>query len=355
MSRSRVIVGLSGGVDSSAAAFLLKKRGYDVIGVTMVTQEMSSSSEESICSAEEAVKDAKRVAEAIGIPHHIIDFKEIFREKVMDYFADEYLHARTPNPCIVCNRYVKWEALLNAGEKMGADMIATGHYARIIKLPDGRYAVSNAASASKDQTYVLYRLTQEQLGRTIMPLGEYEKADIRRIAAEAGMPVADKSDSQEICFIPDNDYASFVKQYTGVDMPKGNFVNINGDVLGEHKGLLHYTVGQRRGLQLPMGHRVFVKELRPDTNEVVIAENEDMFTSEVKADRLSFMGIGDFNDGEEFTGRIRYGHRGTKCRLFRTGEDEITALFDEPVRAATPGQALVLYKNEYIALGGTIK
>lgn len=349
--KKKVVVGMSGGVDSSAAAYLLKEQGYEVIGVTM---RMWNDKEEG-CGGFLAADDAERVAKVLDIPYYVMDFGDAFKKNVMDYFADEYLHARTPNPCIVCNRYVKWEALLERSKELGADYIATGHYAQIKKLANGRYAVCNSVTAAKDQTYALYKLTQEQLAHTIMPVGAYEKSKIREIAEKAGLPVAHKSDSQEICFIPDNDYASFIKRYTGVQMPKGNFVDMKGNVLGEHQGLLNYTIGQRRGLNLPMGHRVFVKELRPETNEVVIAENEDMFTSDVRCNNISFMGTAEFNDGDEFVGKIRYGHKGTPCRIYRTGEDEITARFLEPVRAATPGQALVLYKDDYVALGGTIK
>ena len=349
--KEKVVVGMSGGVDSSVAAYLLKEQGYDVIGVTM---RMWNDKEEG-CGGFSAVDDAKKVAESLDIPYYVMDFSEAFKKHVMDYFAKEYLHARTPNPCIVCNRYVKWEALLERSRELGADYIATGHYARIKRLENGRFAICNSATAAKDQTYALYMLTQDQLAHTIMPVGAYEKSKIREIAEKAGIPVAHKSDSQEICFVPDNDYVSFIKRYTGVQMPKGNFVDIDGNVLGQHQGLLNYTIGQRRGLNLPMGHRVFVKALRPDTNEVVIAENEDMFTSEVKCTSISFMGTADFNDGDEFIGKIRYGHKGTLCRIYKTGDDEITARFSDPVRAATPGQALVLYKDDYVALGGTIK
>lgn len=354
-----VVVGMSGGVDSSVATLLLCEQGYNVIGVTMQiwqdeVEEVLES--EGGCCGWSAVEDARKVAAKLGIPYYVMNFKDVFREKVIDYFVEEYRAARTPNPCIACNRYVKWEALLRRSLDIGADMIATGHYADILRTEDGRYAVCRSGAGEKDQTYALYNLTQEQLSRTVFPLAKLSKPEVRSLAKEAGLPVAEKHDSQEICFVPDKDYAGFIERYTGESATPGNYVNQNGDVLGRHRGLIHYTVGQRRGLGLPMGRRVFVSELRPETNEVVIAEGNEVFSKELKAGKLTFMGAADISrQGERFIGKIRYGHKGAPCTAYRTGSDELTVVFDEEVRAVTKGQALVLYKDDYIAAGGTIR
>lgn len=359
MAKEKVVVGMSGGVDSSVAAYLLKEAGYEVIGVTMqIWQDEAEAvvEENGGCCGLSAVDDARRVAQHLGIPYYVMNFKKEFRKYVMDYFVDEYRRGRTPNPCIACNRYVKWEALLSRSLSIGADYIATGHYARIARLENGRYAVQNSVTAAKDQTYALYNLTQEQLSRTLMPVGAYTKEEIRRIASDIGLPVAQKKDSQEICFIPDNDYASFIERESGVTAPKGNFVNTAGEILGRHEGITHYTVGQRRGLNLPMGHRVFVLEIRPDTNEVVIGENEEVFAHRLKADRVNYMGIPPLALGEEFPcmAKVRYGHKGSPCIVKRTGENEILCTFPEKVRAVTPGQAVVFYHDGCVAGGGTI-
>ena len=415
----KVVVGMSGGVDSSVAAYLLKKQGYEVIGVTMQIWQ-----DEDVCSMEEsggccglsAVEDARRVAAVLDIPYYVMNFKQEFKENVIDYFVSEYLRAQTPNPCIACNRYVKWEALLNRSLSIGASYVATGHYARIARLDNGRYTIKKSVTQAKDQTYALYNLTQHQLAHTLMPVGEYTKDEVRAIAGGLKLPVANKPDSQEICFVPDKDYAGFIEEYlrhqeseddskdigkaveseddskdtrktfeseddskgtgwtvTGnsgenimgnADMGRkkvypglipGNFINTSGEVIGRHKGLVHYTIGQRKGLDLSVGRPVFVLELRPETNEVVIGNADEVFSDRLYADRLNFMAIPDLEDEMRVEAKIRYSHKGAACTIKKTGPDEILCSFDEPQRAITPGQAVVFYKDDYVIGGGTIR
>ena len=354
---SKVVVGMSGGVDSSVAAYLLKQQGYEVIGVTMqIWQDAERIVEEENggCCGLSAVEDARRVAAQLEIPYYVMNFKDSFQKNVVDYFVEEYLNGRTPNPCIACNRYVKWESLLQRSLSIGADYIATGHYARIVKLPNGRYTLRKSATLAKDQTYALYNLTQEQLQRTLMPVGEYSKEEIRKIAEDIQLQVANKPDSQDICFVPDGDYAGFIEKTAGKQVQKGNFVTVDGTVLGEHKGIIHYRVGQRKGLGLALGYPAFVLEIRPETNEVVIGTHEESMAKSLRAGNLNFMSIEDLAEPQRVFTKIRYNHRGVWATIEKTGEDEILCTFEEPQRAVTPGQAVVFYDGEYVLGGGTI-
>lgn len=362
----KVVVGMSGGVDSSVAAYLLKEQGYDVIGVTMQIWQ-----DEDVCTIEEnggccglsAVEDARRVASVLDIPYYVMNFKQEFKENVIDYFVGEYLQARTPNPCIACNRYVKWESLLKRTLDIGASYIATGHYASIEKLPNGRYTIKKSVTQAKDQTYALYNLTQYQLSHTLMPVGVFEKDAIRELAREQRLPIANKPDSQEICFIPDNDYAGFIADYlegkgsganTFTGMLPGNYVNTAGEIIGRHRGLIHYTVGQRKGLGIAVGQPVFVVELRPETNEVVLGNATEVFSDRLRADRLNFMSIEELEGELVVEAKIRYSHKGARCTIRKTGPDEVHCVFEEPQRAITPGQAVVFYQGDYVLGGGTI-
>lgn len=348
---------MSGGVDSSVAAYLLKEQGYDVIGVTMQIWQ----DEDIICQAENggccglsAVEDARRVASDLEIPYYVMNFKQEFKQNVIDYFIKEYLEGKTPNPCIACNRYVKWESLLKRSLEIGADFIATGHYARITRLSNGRIALQKSATAQKDQTYALYNLSQYQLEHTLMPVGEYTKDQIREIADKIGLKVANKPDSQEICFIPDHDYAKFINENSQKQIEPGNFVTKEGKILGKHRGITHYTVGQRKGLNLSMGHPVFVLEIRPDTNEVVIGNGTQVFSDRLFAGNINFMALSGLEEEREVTAKIRYSHKGAACKIHRYQEDKIECIFTEPQRAITPGQAVVFYDGDIVLGGGTI-
>ena len=356
--KGKVVVGMSGGVDSSVAAYLLKEQGYDVIGVTMQIwqdEEVETQAKNGGCCGLSAVDDARAVAQKLDIPYYVMNFKKEFKENVIDYFVEAYLKGQTPNPCIACNRYVKWESLLQRSLEIGADYIATGHYARIEKLPNGRYAIADSVTAAKDQTYALYNLTQHQLAHTLMPVGEYTKEEIRNIAQRENLPVAHKPDSQEICFIPDNDYAAFIdKEAPGRVPKKGKFVTKDGTVLGEHQGITHYTIGQRKGLNLAMGHPVFVTKICPESNEVVIGESEDVFGTTLFCNKLNWMGIEELTEPREVLTKIRYAHAGEKCVIEKAGEDCVKCSFHRPVRAITPGQAVVFYEDGHVLGGGTI-
>lgn len=347
---SKIVVGMSGGVDSAVTAYLLKAAGHDVIGVTLKTWGGSPGEVSRCCE----IDDAQAVARALDIPYYAVNCAEEFRKSVVEPFICEYMAGRTPNPCVVCNRALKFERMLEFADSMGAEYIATGHYASVERLKNGRLAVKNAAFAQKDQTYMLYRLTQNQLARTLMPLGKLTKDEVRRIAASAALPVANKPDSQEICFVTSGSYADFIEENAENYTPrKGNFVDESGNIFGEHKGLIHYTVGQRKGLGIAVGKPIFVKRIDAEKNEVVLADDAALYSSEITCDTLNFQSIPGLAPGEcvEANVRIRYHHAGEKAVVEGCGES-VKIKFGKPVRAATPGQSAVFYDAEGCVIGG---
>lgn len=355
----KVVVGMSGGVDSSVTAYLLKQQGYDVIGVTMQIwqdEDREEIEENGGCCGLSAVDDARRVAASIGIPHYVLNFKQEFKEKVIDYFIDEYLRGATPNPCIACNRYVKWESMLSKALAIGADYIATGHYAKITKHPQtGRFTIALSDTDSKDQTYALYNLTQYQLEHTLMPLGYYEKSQIREIASQIGLTVANKPDSQDICFVPDGDYAGFISQNTHKEIAPGDFTDSSGKVLGRHKGICHYTIGQRKGLGIAFGVPMYVCGIDCDKNTVILGGNDELFKRDVLVGDFNWMAFEkpENNTSLRVMGKLRYSQKMSPCTI-TVADDMVTCSFDEPQRAVTPGQAAVFYSDGYVVGGGVI-
>lgn len=348
---------MSGGVDSSAAAMLLQQQGYDVTGATlrMFSNEDLGLEQDSTCCSLSDVEDAKLVAHKLGIPHYVFNFSPCFRRCVIDRFISEYEAGRTPNPCVDCNKHIKFGELLDRARLMDCEYLATGHYARIIFDADrNRWLLARGDDHAKDQSYMLFNLTQQQLAHILLPLADITKPEIRRMSENRGLVTAHKPDSQDICFVPDGDYASFIENTTDQVLPTGNFVTPEGKVLGKHKGIIHYTVGQRKGLGLALGYPAFVLEIRPETNEVVIGTYEESLTYTVRANELNFMSVEQITEPVRIFAKIRYNHKGAWCTVERTGEDEIVCTFDEPIRAATPGQAVVLYDGEYVLGGGTI-
>lgn len=352
MEKKKVLIGMSGGVDSSVSAYLLKEQGYDVIGTTLQMWQEDNN----INLINSAVEDARKVAQNLDIPFYVMDFKNEFKEKVVDYFFEDYKNGRTPNPCVQCNKYVKWEALYKRAKELGADYIATGHYAKITKHPEtGRFCIEMSDEAKKDQTYVLYKLSQEQLEHTIMPCGAYSKDEIREIAEKIGLKVANKPDSMEICFIPDNDYVGFIKRNYKYEAKSGNFVDMEGNVLGKHQGIVNYTVGQRKGLGIAFGKPVYVNKILSNSNEVVLGSNEDLFNRTVYAEDVNFVAWAGIECEKRAKAKIRYAHKASDCTVSITSDGILKCVFDEPQRAATPGQALVVYdENNFVLCGGTI-
>lgn len=344
--KEKVLIGMSGGVDSSVAAALLLEQGYDVTGVTF-----------RLCPDETGAgaRDAARVADALGIPHKTVDFTELFRTQIMDYFVSEYLNGRTPNPCVQCNRKIKFGRFLALADEWGADYIATGHYARIEYNPERRlYSLCIAGAKNKDQSYFLYTLTQKELGRTLMPLAGLEKDHVRTLAKQYRLPVAEKSDSQDVCFIPDGDYVRFLKEYAQYEDKKGVFCSQDGTVLGEHSGIARFTIGQRKGLGTAFGKPMFVTGLDAKNHIVYLGEKGTEFTQEFTASDFHAMDQEAFSAPCALTCKIRYRAPFAACSVTLLGEGKIRVLMREPARAVTPGQSVVFYVGDRVAGGAVI-
>ncbi|MBQ1301942.1 MAG: tRNA 2-thiouridine(34) synthase MnmA [Firmicutes bacterium] len=351
----KALIAMSGGVDSSVAAYLTKEMGYDCVGCTMKLFENEDAGvpkDKACCSLEDS-EDARSVAYRIGMPFYVFNFKEEFRRTVIDAFVDSYRHGRTPNPCIDCNRYLKFGKLFQRAQELGCDVVVTGHYARIGKQGE-KYVLRKALDESKDQSYVLYSLTQEQLAHTLFPLGGMPKTETRAIAEREGFLNANKPDSQDICFVPDGDYARVIEEYSGETSEPGDYVDLDGKVIGRHKGIIHYTIGQHKKLGQSFGEPKYVCRIDAEHNRVVLGRNEDVFSREVR--------VGDFNwiSGEtpaepvRCTAKIRYRKKDEACTAEVQPDGSVLLTFDEPQRAVTPGQAAVLYDGDIVLGGGTI-
>ena len=352
----KALIAMSGGVDSSVAAYLCVKDGLECIGATMKlydNDDIYIDTEKTCCSLSD-IEDARSVAMRLNFPYYVFNFKGEFEEYVIKDFVDKYLAGKTPNPCIECNRSLKFKKMMNRAKELGIDYVVTGHYVRREfdeKL--GRYLLKKAVDNSKDQSYVLYSMTQDELKHTLFPLGNFTKAQIREIASEQGFINANKHDSQDICFVPDGNYAAFIENRLGIPLKKGNFVDKDGNILGEHKGIIHYTIGQRKGLGIALGKPVFVNDIKVEENEVVLGDENDLYKKGLVADNINLISVEKIDKPVHIAAKIRYSKAEQPATVVQKG-DKIYVEFDEPQRAITKGQAVVLYDGETVVGGGTI-
>ncbi|NCC42147.1 MAG: tRNA 2-thiouridine(34) synthase MnmA [Clostridia bacterium] len=351
------MIAMSGGVDSSVAALLMKNQGYECIGATMKlfhNEDIGVPREHTCCSLDD-VEDARSVAFSLGMPYYVFNFSERFEEDVISRFVEAYENGITPNPCIDCNRYLKFEKMYHRAIELGYDHVVTGHYARIeFDENSKRYLLKKALDPGKDQSYVLYSMTQEQLAHTIFPLGAMEKTKVREIAEENNLINARKHDSQDICFVQNGSYAQFIERYTKKKYPKGNFVDVDGKILGEHRGIIYYTVGQRKGLGLSFSEPMFVCRVVPEDNTVVLGRAKDLFSKTLTARDINLISMDEIRKPMRLKAKVRYRQAEQWAVVEQIGEDKLRIEFDEPQRAVTKGQAVVLYDGEIVVGGGTI-
>ena len=352
----KVLVALSGGVDSAAAALILTEMGYKAAGATMklCTRDDGETDGNSISVPTQDIADAKKICDTLGIEHYAVSYNQSFCKNVIESFINEYKNGGTPNPCVECNRKIKFGVLLDFALERGFDKLATGHYAKIERSADGRYLLKCAADKNKDQSYFLWSLTQEQLAHVLFPLGEMTKNGIRALAAEHGFVNAHKSDSQDICFIPDGDYAKFIKEYTGETFPEGSFVDLDGKILGKHSGIINYTVGQRKGLGIALDKPAFVKEKNVVANTVTLCDDADLYSKTVTATSANFSAVDKLDTPTRLSAKIRYRHAPAMATVTQTSPSTFTVEFDEPQRAAAKGQSVVLYDGDTVVGGGII-
>jgi tRNA-specific 2-thiouridylase len=354
--KTRVVVGMSGGVDSSAAAALLLEQGYDVVGITLKLwpQDCVNRAEDKCCGPQ-AVTDARSVAHKLDIPYYLVDEADDFQKQVINYFAEEYRAGRTPNPCVMCNEKLKFGTLISRARQLGAEYIATGHFARVEKNPaDGRMLLKRGRDSRKDQSYFLFSLRQEQLARTLFPLGELTKTDTRDVARQCELKTADKAESMEICFVPDKDYGRFLQQANLVQKHRGDIVNLHGHVLGQHEGIEFYTIGQRKGLGLTSPRPLYVIELDAANNRVVVGDESALDRDEFGVERCNWIPFDTPPETQEVTAKIRYNHPGTPATVTVRPNGGAQVKLHQPQRAITPGQACVFYQDDLVVGGGWI-
>ena len=346
---------MSGGVDSSSAAAIMRDQGYELIGVTfkLWPQDCVSRAEDKCCGPQ-AVMDARSVCDKLDIPYYLIDEADQFQKQIIQYFADEYKAGRTPNPCVMCNEKLKFGTMISRADQLGADFIATGHYARIEHRDDGRVLLRRGCDLNKDQSYFLFSLRQEQLRRTIFPLGELNKSQTRDVARDEGLKTAEKEESQEICFVPDNDYGGFLKKADLVKSHTGNIVDTAGRVIGQHEGIEFYTIGQRKGLGIAVGKPLYVVDLDPEQNVVIVGETEDLFRDTFYIERCNWIPYEEPPAEFEAMAKIRYNHKGIGAKIYPQKDGRAKVILAAPQRAVTPGQACVFYQDDLVVGGGWI-